>query len=498
MDASAETTALFLGKLARLTSSQQSIQTLSYWVTIHHEFAASLVQGWLDETARSAPERVLLLLYLANDVMQSSRRKCGALWAECFRDAFVSVVNQMPPGGLHDKAMRVLSVLVDREILPFAVLAGPSGGSTDGAGGGGGGEGGGGGDSSWPAAAAGASSGGGSTCSTNDRKKRTQSLVRLVEILRDVEQPDEDEIVAAIQATEGNEVEDDFAADRADVLHAALSELVLPAQGAVMGGAAGGAPGGDGTGTGGDEDEEGTLATTLDLDACTTQTKEHDRRLTGELEHRVRLLRLLRHRLEAEKASVGGDVVSPSAGLGAECARLAACLVELEREPAVVAPSAPPPMPPATTAAGHDGVGGGGYKRGSEGGHGDSAAKRYRGAAPDAQDFSHSSVLPPSGPPPPFGMSAASSGMPIAPPHPPPGMPTPWQGMPVAPPQPPPRTKAVRVPITACCRRLSSTTATALWCQPCLCHGRKRPSGKVFAAHEEARLYKALLEPPHE
>ena len=65
----------FRGKLSRLSESSQSIQTLSGWIQYHKKHAVESAEVWAKETLSADPERQLLYIYLANDVMQHSRRK---------------------------------------------------------------------------------------------------------------------------------------------------------------------------------------------------------------------------------------------------------------------------------------------------------------------------------------------------------------------------------------------------------------------------------------
>ncbi|KAL6839946.1 hypothetical protein ACP4OV_029756 [Aristida adscensionis] len=72
-------------KLARLNCSQQSIETLSHWCGFHHRYCRQVVETW-DGEFRSAPcERRVALLYLANDIMQTSKRERSAYVIEFMR-----------------------------------------------------------------------------------------------------------------------------------------------------------------------------------------------------------------------------------------------------------------------------------------------------------------------------------------------------------------------------------------------------------------------------
>ena len=64
-----------VGKLFKLSDSQQSIQTLSHWVQYHKKACDESASVWAAEALRAQPNRQLLFVYLGNDVIQSSKRK---------------------------------------------------------------------------------------------------------------------------------------------------------------------------------------------------------------------------------------------------------------------------------------------------------------------------------------------------------------------------------------------------------------------------------------
>ncbi|OCT60553.1 hypothetical protein XELAEV_18046577mg [Xenopus laevis] len=62
-------------KLSELSNSQQSVQTLSLWLIHHRKHAATIVTVWQKELRKAKTSRKLTFLYLANDVIQNSKRK---------------------------------------------------------------------------------------------------------------------------------------------------------------------------------------------------------------------------------------------------------------------------------------------------------------------------------------------------------------------------------------------------------------------------------------
>ncbi|XP_034948847.1 regulation of nuclear pre-mRNA domain-containing protein 1B-like isoform X2 [Chelonus insularis] len=62
-------------KLMDLNPSQQSIQTLSLWLIHHRKHHGTIVKVWFREMCKSKDNRKLMFMYLANDVIQNSKKK---------------------------------------------------------------------------------------------------------------------------------------------------------------------------------------------------------------------------------------------------------------------------------------------------------------------------------------------------------------------------------------------------------------------------------------
>ncbi|XP_020261111.1 regulation of nuclear pre-mRNA domain-containing protein 1A-like [Asparagus officinalis] len=75
---------ILVDKLAKLNSSQQSIETLSHWCIFHRRNAKQVVETWERQFYSSPKDQRLYFLYLANDILQNSRRKSmefvGEFW----------------------------------------------------------------------------------------------------------------------------------------------------------------------------------------------------------------------------------------------------------------------------------------------------------------------------------------------------------------------------------------------------------------------------------
>lgn len=68
-------TLAFEKKLMQLQGTQESIQSLSTWCLKQREHHKKIVSSWLNVLKRVKVEQRLVLFYLANDVIQYSKRK---------------------------------------------------------------------------------------------------------------------------------------------------------------------------------------------------------------------------------------------------------------------------------------------------------------------------------------------------------------------------------------------------------------------------------------
>ncbi|GBF95787.1 hypothetical protein Rsub_08223 [Raphidocelis subcapitata] len=158
-----------VAKLQKLSSSQQSIESVSSFCVFYHKDARGVVAIWEEEFLKAPPDRKLALLYLANHILQEGRRKGTAFQEEFFR-ALPKALRNLSQAG-DDKARRAVARLVgiweerrvfgSRHIKSFqGLLGGGGGGSGGGGGGGGAGAGGGGGGGYQPSRKGSAGAGG--------------------------------------------------------------------------------------------------------------------------------------------------------------------------------------------------------------------------------------------------------------------------------------------------------------------------------------------------
>ena len=115
----------FKGKLVKLSDSQQSIQTLSHWVQYHKKSCEESAAIWASECMRVPPARHLLFCYLANDIMQMSKRK-GNEFVKSYGTQLLTVlpfVFDRAKPEVQSKILRMLSIWEERRILAPPIIS---------------------------------------------------------------------------------------------------------------------------------------------------------------------------------------------------------------------------------------------------------------------------------------------------------------------------------------------------------------------------------------
>ncbi|XP_028780270.1 UPF0400 protein C337.03 isoform X2 [Neltuma alba] len=110
---------ILVEKLAKLNSSQASIETLSHWCIFHMNKANQVVETWDRQFHCSPREQRLAFLYLANDILQNSRRKGSEFVGEFWRvlpDALRDVINNGDEFG-RNAALRLIGIWEERKVF---------------------------------------------------------------------------------------------------------------------------------------------------------------------------------------------------------------------------------------------------------------------------------------------------------------------------------------------------------------------------------------------
>lgn len=112
-----------VAKLDKLNSSQESIQITAYWFMFHVNQAPLSVGIWQRELAKAPPSRKLSFIYLANEVLQNSRRKGPAFISE-YQKILPAVFTsfRFVDKETKKKVHRLLKVWEDRQVYPVAFV----------------------------------------------------------------------------------------------------------------------------------------------------------------------------------------------------------------------------------------------------------------------------------------------------------------------------------------------------------------------------------------
>ncbi|CAL0329958.1 unnamed protein product [Lupinus luteus] len=98
-------------KLSKLNNTQQCIETLSHWCIFHRSKAELVVGTWNKQFHNSEMVQRVPLLYLANDILQNSKRKGNEFVTEFWKVLPAAVKDVFEKGG--EQGKRVVSRLVD-------------------------------------------------------------------------------------------------------------------------------------------------------------------------------------------------------------------------------------------------------------------------------------------------------------------------------------------------------------------------------------------------
>ncbi|WCJ40178.1 Regulation of nuclear pre-mRNA domain-containing protein 1A [Euphorbia peplus] len=110
---------ILVEKLAKLNPSQASIETLSHWCIFHMNKAKQVVETWDRQFHCSPREQRLAFLYLANDILQNSRRKgsefVGEFW-KVLPGALRYVIDSGDEAG-RNSALRLVNIWEERKVF---------------------------------------------------------------------------------------------------------------------------------------------------------------------------------------------------------------------------------------------------------------------------------------------------------------------------------------------------------------------------------------------
>ncbi|XP_050442721.1 uncharacterized protein LOC126846907 isoform X2 [Adelges cooleyi] len=112
----------FEKKLMLLKDTQEAIQTLSTWCLKRHEHHKSIISNWLKAIRKVKIEKRLTLFYLANDVIQYSKKKNYKFvdgWATVIQKAIPYVRDEK----IQKKITRIINIWKERGVYDDTYLA---------------------------------------------------------------------------------------------------------------------------------------------------------------------------------------------------------------------------------------------------------------------------------------------------------------------------------------------------------------------------------------
>lgn len=136
------TETLLIKRLRDLNNSSQSIQTLSLWLIHHRKHHVQVVKIWYQELFKgelsvlfelhvnvcfsAKANRKLTLMYLANDIIQNSKKKgpeYGKEFAKVLKGAFEHMSTIEDEEKTKNSLSRLLSIWVDRAVYDELQIA---------------------------------------------------------------------------------------------------------------------------------------------------------------------------------------------------------------------------------------------------------------------------------------------------------------------------------------------------------------------------------------
>ncbi|XP_070492160.1 regulation of nuclear pre-mRNA domain-containing protein 1B [Chironomus tepperi] len=122
---SAFTESALIKKLGDLNTSSQSIQTLSLWLIHHRKHNEKIVSIWMKELSKAPSNRKLVFMYLANDVIQNSKKKgpeFGNSFATILPKAFKDISHKCSDDKTFNSLTRILNIWGERGVYDSAKI----------------------------------------------------------------------------------------------------------------------------------------------------------------------------------------------------------------------------------------------------------------------------------------------------------------------------------------------------------------------------------------
>ncbi|CAF0891006.1 unnamed protein product [Adineta steineri] len=106
-------------RFADLSTSQQSVETLSLFLMHHRRQSQTIVHVWAKELVSAAADRKIAFLYVANDVIQHDKRKGGDFvkdFLPMLASAVQHIVSKSNDDNIHKTVKRIIQIWNERQI----------------------------------------------------------------------------------------------------------------------------------------------------------------------------------------------------------------------------------------------------------------------------------------------------------------------------------------------------------------------------------------------
>ncbi|KAF1848680.1 DUF618-domain-containing protein [Cucurbitaria berberidis CBS 394.84] len=107
-------------KLSSLNETQEAISTVGQWILFHRRHAERIAQVWLQRMRESPPNKKLVLIYLANEITQTSKMRKKEEFLRAYEPIIAeatSIAYKGSPHEIQNKIRRVVEVWRSRQIF---------------------------------------------------------------------------------------------------------------------------------------------------------------------------------------------------------------------------------------------------------------------------------------------------------------------------------------------------------------------------------------------
>ncbi|XP_033634094.1 formin-like protein 20 [Asterias rubens] len=103
-------------KFQALNNTQDSIQTLSLWIIHHKNHYRNIIEMWMERVREVKPPMCLTLFYLANDIIQNSKRKGATVFLDCFAEVLEEAATFCREEAIRKNVLRIFKIWGERSV----------------------------------------------------------------------------------------------------------------------------------------------------------------------------------------------------------------------------------------------------------------------------------------------------------------------------------------------------------------------------------------------